>query len=76
MRWRAGLRAEHVDRAFGASIGAEVQAALLDRLGGFPPPAAGALVLAGDDGARAGIASDAGVTGGVERMLGQPVSRV
>src|SRR5262249_46847692 len=62
----------HIDDALGFTVGAEVQSALLDGFGRFPPPASGALVLAGHDGARAGVAANAGVSGRVKGMFRQP----
>src|SRR5487761_1494589 len=49
-----------------------MQAAFLV-LGGFPPPAAGAHVLAGPDGARAGCAANARIAAVVERVVGHGV---
>ena len=49
-----------------------MQAAFLV-LGAFPPPAAGAHVLAGLDGARAGRAADGGVAAVVQRVVGHAV---
>src|SRR5260370_1517404 len=53
-----------------------VQAAFLV-LGRLPPPTAGAHVLAGRDGARAGRAADGAITLRVQRILGHlPLARI
>jgi hypothetical protein len=57
-----------INGPLGPAIRSEMQTALLLRIL-FPPPAAGALVFAGKDGARTRVAADAGVAGGVERVL-------
>src|SRR5262249_51647391 len=60
---------KHVYGALGASVGCEVNAALLVCVQ-LPPPAPRALVLSGLDRARAGIAADAGVASRIKRMPG------
>src|SRR2546428_6304565 len=50
-----------------------MQAAFLDLSLLLPPPAAGALVLAGDGGARAGFAADRGVPALVQRVIWEVV---
>src|SRR5579884_512525 len=62
---------QDIDSAQSTAIGGEVETAFLDGFGRLPPPASGAFVFAGLNGAGAGIAANAGVSGCIERMLGK-----